>query len=92
MSSDFRLWLTSKPHEDFSATTLQAAVKITLEEPVQLKTNLIRHLTSTKNIIVNYNSQSDTYRKGNEDRTQKRSLPDTVYYSRIYPASICCTR
>ncbi len=60
---DFRLWITSRPHPGFSVPTLQAGVKIALEEPVTLKTNLIRHLFPDKLFAGAFNAGSMTYRK-----------------------------
>lgn len=39
---DFRLWLTSQPTTDFSVNILQNAVKISVENPNNLKANMLR--------------------------------------------------
>ncbi len=60
---DFRLWITTRPHPGFSVPTLQAGVKLTLEEPSTLKTSLVRHLAPDKAFAAAFNARTDAYRK-----------------------------
>jgi dynein heavy chain len=62
-NGDFRLWITSLPHEEFSIPTLQLGVKVALEEPSLVKTNLIRHLFPDKAFATSFNKKSIQYRK-----------------------------
>lgn len=42
VSRDFRLWLTSQPTTEFPVTILQNSVKIAVENPNDMKANLLR--------------------------------------------------
>lgn len=62
---DFRLWITTRPHPNFSVPTLQAGVKLTLEEPTALKSSLVRHLSPPDKSFVSAfnNAPSPAFRR-----------------------------
>ncbi len=61
---DFRLWITTRPHPGFSVPTLQAGVKVALEEPGALKAGLVRHLAPPdKAFAAAFNARSVAYRR-----------------------------
>ncbi|XP_059098400.1 dynein axonemal heavy chain 7-like [Tigriopus californicus] len=60
---DFRLWITTRPHEEFSVPTLQSGIKIALEEPPSVKTNMIRHLYPDKVFSGVFNASSDSFKR-----------------------------
>ena len=62
-SAEFRLWITSRPHPKFSISTLQLGVKVALEEPPLVKSNLERHLCHDKTFGAAFNKESSTYQK-----------------------------
>ncbi|CAM9334952.1 unnamed protein product, partial [Hapterophycus canaliculatus] len=50
--ADFRLWLTTEPHEDFPPILLQQSLKITFESPPGLKKNMQRTYSTWPPAVV----------------------------------------
>ena len=60
---DFRLWLTSMPSTTFPASVLQNGVKMTLEPPKGLKSNLMRTYNKITDQYLNENDKVYEWRK-----------------------------
>ena len=60
---DFRLWLTSMPSENFPVIILQNGVKMTLEPPKGLKSNLTRSYNRITDNYINDCGKPDDFRK-----------------------------
>jgi dynein heavy chain len=60
---DFRLWLTSMPSPKFPVSTLQNSVKMTLEPPSGLRSNLLRTYSILNNKELNDCNKPKEYKK-----------------------------
>lgn len=60
---DFRLWLTSMPSETFPVLILQNGVKMTLEPPKGLKSNLTRSYNRLTDNYINDCGKANEFRK-----------------------------
>lgn len=60
---DFRMWLTSMPNEKFPVSTLQNSVKMTLEPPQGLRSNLLRTYANLDNKALNDCKKPKEYKK-----------------------------
>lgn len=60
---DFRLWLTSSTSPKFPVSILQNSVKMTMEPPSGLKTNLQQTYEAMDTKFLNDCSKPDAYKK-----------------------------
>lgn len=60
---DFRIWLTSTPTPAFPVSVLQTSVKMTLEPPSGLRSNLMRTYADIDTKELNDCSKPDEYKK-----------------------------
>lgn len=60
---DFRMWLTSMPNEKFPVSTLQNSVKMTLEPPQGLRSNMLRTYAVLENKVLNDCNKPNEYKK-----------------------------
>ena len=60
---DFRVWLTSMPSPNFPVSVLQTAVKMTMEPPTGLKSNLLRTYANLDNRTLNDCAKPNEFKK-----------------------------
>lgn len=60
---DFRIWLTSMPSPHFPVSVLQTSVKMTLEPPTGLRSNLLRTYANLDNKALNDCDKPAEYKK-----------------------------
>lgn len=60
---DFRIWLTSTPTPAFPVSVLQSSVKMTLEPPSGLRSNLMRTYANYDQKMLNDCAKPDEYKK-----------------------------
>lgn len=60
---DFRLWLTAMPTPAFPVAVLQNGIKMTLEPPKGLKSNLIRQFSRLDDAYLSTCDKPDAWRK-----------------------------
>jgi len=63
MNPDMRIWLTSMPSLAFPVSVLQTSVKMTLEPPSGLKSNLLRTYASLDDKLLNDCAKPAEYKK-----------------------------
>mmetsp|Transcript_28799 Transcript_28799/g.26022 ORF Transcript_28799/g.26022 Transcript_28799/m.26022 type:complete len:162 (+) Transcript_28799:1409-1894(+) len=63
LNDDFRLWLTSMPTAAFPISVLQNSVKMTLEPPTGLKSNLLRTYGAIDDKDLSECKKPDVYKK-----------------------------
>ena len=63
MNPEFRIWLTSMPSPAFPVSVLQTSVKMTLEPPSGLKSNLMRTYANLDDKYLNDCSKPSEYKK-----------------------------
>lgn len=60
---EYRIWLTSSPSPDFPVSILQNSVKMTLEPPSGIRSNLARSYSNWDNKFLNDCSKPDAFKK-----------------------------
>lgn len=60
---DFRIWLTSMPSPQFPVSVLQTSVKMTMEPPTGLRSNLLRTYANIDNRQLNDCAKPDQFKK-----------------------------
>lgn len=60
---EFRIWLTSMPSSHFPVSVLQTSVKMTLEPPTGLRSNLLRTYANLDNKQLNDCAKPDSFKK-----------------------------
>jgi len=63
MNPEFRIWLTSMPSPAFPVSVLQTSVKMTLEPPSGLKSNLMRTYANLDDRMLNDCAKPSEYKK-----------------------------
>jgi len=60
---EFRIWLTSMPSAAFPVSVLQTSVKMTLEPPTGIRSNLLRTYANLDNRILNDCTKPNEFKK-----------------------------
>jgi dynein heavy chain, axonemal len=60
---DFRIWLTSMPSPQFPVSVLQTSVKMTMEPPTGLRSNLMRTYANLDNRELNDCAKPEAYKQ-----------------------------
>lgn len=63
INADFRMWLTSMPSGHFPVSVLQTSIKMTLEPPSGLRSNLLRTYANMDNKDLNDCDKPSEYKK-----------------------------